>query len=153
MGFKTLAEQISERCTHYNGLSGRGLRDDAATRCCDAGVVYLTVRSTDESRKGFDRFPCFRKGEGVPCEKRHFPTAEEVAAEVAEHDARWERLKLGIAAVSEDAKKLGLGKGKGGSGSVSCPVCKTGMISYAVAGYNGHIHGRCSTNDCVAWMQ
>ncbi len=153
MRYKTLAEQIGERCKYYNGLSGRGMRDDSTTRCCDAGVVYLTVKSTDESRKGFDRFPCFREGEGVPCEKRHFPTAEEVAAEVAEHNASWERLKLGIAAAGDDAKKRGLGKGKGGAGVTTCPVCKTGELHYTVAGYNGHMWGRCSTKDCVSWAQ
>lgn len=150
---KTLAEQLSNKCVHYNGLSGPGMARDEATRCCEAGVVYLTVKSTDESRKGFDRYPCFREGEGVPCDKRHFPTPEEVAAEVAEHDASWERLKLGIGAASDDAKKRGFKKGNGGGASVTCPVCKTGVLSYTVAAYNGHMWGRCSTKDCVSWMQ
>lgn len=99
---RTLAEQISNKCIHFNGLE---------TKTCDAGVVYLTVKASDESVKGFARYPCFREGEAVPCEKRHFPTSEEVAAEVEEHNARWERLKLGIGAASEDAKKHGYGKG------------------------------------------
>lgn len=150
---KSLAEQISNKCEHYNGLSGPGMRDDSATRCCKAGVVYLTVKSTDESIKGFGRYPCFREGEAVPCEKRHFLTPEEVAAEVAEHEASWGRLKLGIAAASEDAKKHGYRKGNGGNGLVLCPVCKTGDLHYTVASYNGHMWGRCSTKDCVSWMQ
>jgi len=150
---KTLAEQIARVCTHYNGLCGPGMRDDEKTRACDAGVVYLTVKSTDPGRKGFDRYPCFREGEGVPCEKRHFPTPEEVAAEVAESNASFERLKSGLAAAGQDAKAKGFGKGKGGTGSIPCPVCKTGTLHYSVAGYNGHMHGRCSTGGCVAWMQ
>lgn len=149
---KTLAEQIGGKCVHYNGLSQPGVRDQSACRC-KAGVVYLTVKSNDESRRGFACYPCFREGEGVPCEKRHFPTPDEVAAEVAEHDASWERLKLGIGACSEDAKKHGYKRGNGGTGFVRCPVCKTGDLHYAVAGYNGHMRGRCSTAGCVSWMQ
>lgn len=150
---KTLAEQISNKCAHYNGLSGPGMKDDAATRCCDAGVVYMTVKSSDPSVVGFAHYPCFREGESLPCDKRHFPTAEEVAAEVAEHDAHWERLKLGISAASDDAKKHGFKKGNGGNGFVRCPICTTGDLHYSVAGYNGHMWGKCTTNGCVSWMQ
>ncbi len=51
------------------------------------------------------------------------------------------------------AKKQGLKKGKGGNGSLSCPKCKIGTISYSVSSYNGHIWGHCSTEGCVAWME
>lgn len=141
---KTLAEQISGRCTHFTGI-----RDDNGR--CRAGVVYLTVKN--EQVRGFGAYPCFREGEAVPCANRNFPTPEEVAAKVAEHDASWERLKLGIGAASEDAKKHGFGRGKGGNGFVLCPVCNKGDLHYAVSGYNGHMRGRCTTNDCVSWMQ
>jgi hypothetical protein len=40
-----------------------------------------------------------------------------------------------------------------GGGIMDCPVCKTGKLKYSRAGYNGHVHGRCSTNGCVAWME
>lgn len=150
---KTLAEQIARTCTHYNGLCGGGFKDDPDTRKCKAGVVYVTVKSTDPARKGFDRFPCFREGEGVSCDKRHFPTPEEVAAEVAESNASFERSKTGLAAAFQDAKAKGFGKGKGGAGAIECPVCKTGTLRYSVAGYNGHMHGHCSTGGCVSWMQ
>lgn len=150
---KTLAEQIASKCTHYNGLSGRGMADDSKTRCCDAGIVYLTVKSTDESVKGFARYPCFREGESVQCPRRHFPTPEEVAAEVAEKNAHFEQMCLAMRAAQEDAKAKGFKKGSGGGGKVPCPVCKTGTLHYSVAGYNGHMHGRCETKECVAWMQ
>lgn len=150
---RTLAEQISNECTHYNGLSRPGMREDSATRCCKAGVVYLTVKASEAVATGFARYPCFREGAAVPCGKRHFPTPEEVAAEVAERRARVERMSLGISAASDDAKARGYGKGKCGVGVVLCPVCKTGQLHYSVAGYNGHIHGRCTTPGCVSWMQ
>lgn len=141
---KTLAEQIGCRCTHYTGT-----RTDK--EACKAGVVYATVQNKEI--KGFAGIPCFREGEAVPCEKRHFPTPEEVAAEVAEHNASWERLKLGIRAASDDAKKQGYKKGSGGNGFIPCPVCKAGVLYYSVASCNGHMWGKCTTEKCVSWME
>jgi hypothetical protein len=40
-----------------------------------------------------------------------------------------------------------------GQGVMDCPVCKTGKLQYRRSSYNGHVHGRCSTADCVAWME
>ena len=40
-----------------------------------------------------------------------------------------------------------------GAGKMECPVCKTGTLKYSRAGYNGHVHARCSTDGCVAWME
>jgi len=36
--------------------------------------------------------------------------------------------------------------------SIECPQCK-GVLEYTVSSYNGHIHGRCKTDDCLSWMQ
>lgn len=141
---KTLAEQIGCKCTHFNGRMNEK---------CDADVAYLTVDSKDPNLKGFARMPCFREGEAVPCEKRHFPTAEEVAAKVAEIKANTERTSRAMLAVQEDANKRGFKKGNGGRGTVPCPACSGGELMYSVASYNGHIHGKCSTPNCVWWMQ
>lgn len=141
---KSLAEQIGGRCSHFTGI-----REE--NQSCKAGVVYATVKNKEN--KGLAGFPCFVEGQGVPCDKRHFPTQEEVAAEVAEHNARWERLKLAMVSAREDAEKRGFGIGNSGRGHIVCPVCKTGELHYSVAGYNGHLHGRCSTEKCVQWMQ
>ena len=40
-----------------------------------------------------------------------------------------------------------------GAGEMKCPVCKEGTLRYSRAAYNGHVHARCSTADCVAWME
>lgn len=138
---KSLAEQIGCKCVHFNGMMNK---------TCDAGVVYATVKN--EAVKGFAGHPCFREGEAVPCEKRHYPTPEEIAASVAESEASSKRLMLGLRAASESAKAKGFKKGNGGAGKVECPVCKTGEIHYTVAGCNGHLWGRCSTEGCVSWM-
>lgn len=139
---ETAAEQIARKCVHFNGVQNAS---------CKAGVVYATVESKEI--RGFAGSPCFREGEGVPCEKRHFPTAEEVDARVAERKKSTERLFLGMGAASEDAKQKGYRKGNGGQSSLPCPVCKTGILHYSVAGYNGHMRGQCTTAKCLSWMQ
>lgn len=141
---KSLADQIGGKCVHFSGINGEN-------SACRAGVIYATVRG--EKIPGLAGYPCFREGEAVPCDKRRFPTREEVDANVAERKAYWNQLKLGIGAAADDAKKHGFKKGNGGCGSLPCPVCKTGTLRYSVANCNGHMHGRCSTNGCVAWMQ
>lgn len=40
-----------------------------------------------------------------------------------------------------------------GNGVMDCPICVTGKLRYSRAAYNGHVHGRCSTDGCVAWME
>lgn len=52
-----------------------------------------------------------------------------------------------------DAASKGLTKGRGGRGEMPCPKCKSGTLHYSVSGYNGHMHGRCSTPDCFVWME
>lgn len=35
---------------------------------------------------------------------------------------------------------------------VACPVCG-GRLHLTQSAYNGHVHGKCSTPDCVNWME
>jgi len=130
-------------CKHF-----RSMMDNET---CEAGIAY-------ESLKGipFDQRPCFcRKGVAPGgCDKAEFPTAEEVAAEDAAMDALFARTVTARAAI---VAHLG-GHWKDGmpsaSGAIDCPVCKGDKsLHFSRAGYNGHIHARCSTEDCVAWME
>jgi len=139
---KTLYEQIDCHCVHFNGLQN-------AT--CDGGVDYQSVRDKAQARRA--QYPCWRDGATLPCDQRHFPTPEEVAAEVRSIEESSQRSLVAMRAAHEDAKQHGYGKGHGGIGEIVCPVCATGVLRYSVAGYNGHIHGRCETTDCVAWME
>lgn len=36
--------------------------------------------------------------------------------------------------------------------TIECPKCK-GVLRYRISSYNGHIHGQCETEGCLAWMQ
>lgn len=35
---------------------------------------------------------------------------------------------------------------------IECPKCK-GQLHLSQSSYNGHVHGRCETEGCVAWME
>lgn len=35
---------------------------------------------------------------------------------------------------------------------IECPSCK-GKLHLSQAAYNGHVHGKCETQGCVAWME
>jgi hypothetical protein len=41
---------------------------------------------------------------------------------------------------------------KSWQGIEECPVCK-GRLRLSHAAYNGHVHGRCETEGCLAWME
>lgn len=35
---------------------------------------------------------------------------------------------------------------------IECPACK-GKLHLSQSSYNGHVHGKCETEDCVSWME
>lgn len=138
---RSLAEQIRDKCVHFNGVQNK---------VCKAGVEYDSV-----GVRGCG-VPCLRrvgKGAELDCDKRQWPTEQEVQDAVGSSRMASARMLAGLAAVSEDAKRRGLGKGHGGRGDVACPVCEGGTIHYSVAGVNGHRHARCTTADCVCFME
>lgn len=43
---------------------------------------------------------------------------------------------------------------KNSRGIIDCPICLSGKVHYSCAGkVNGHIHARCTTEDCISWME
>lgn len=122
-------------CRHFTGIQHE---------VCKAGLRYDDVR--DDSRKALDRFPCL--GGGSSCDKRDFYTRDEAEAKQAEWTQRFTNV-----VVARDAIVKAEGKKRGVSGSVPCPICATGSLHYSIASLNGHIHGQCSTDGCVSWME
>jgi len=64
-----------------------------------------------------------------------------------------EGMSLAMKLAHDNAKENGLGRDKGGTGSIPCPNCKTGILSYSVSEFNGHMWAVCSTKNCCAWME
>lgn len=130
-------------CNHFRSM--------VEHKTCEAGVEY-------ESLKGipFDERPCFAT-DGIPkgggCDKAEYPTPEEVEAEkkwLAERFGKTEKARAAIVEACGGPWK----KGKPSvGGKIKCPCCDSGTLAYSRAGYNGHIHARCSSDGCVNWME
>jgi hypothetical protein len=147
------AEQIADRCVHFTGIGMGG-------GTCKAGVRYADVTRAHDPlayrREGSSTtyrtsrsFPCLASHNlgGAVCDQRCAPTAEQVAAEEAESERMLTDMLTARSGIVEQTK----GK-RGVSGSIICPRC-LGPLHYSVAASNGHVHARCSTADCLAWME
>lgn len=127
-------------CKHFNGIQNR---------TCKAGIPLRHSADTC-----LPCLPAFIRGRTpFKCDLFQIMTREEAEKEAdRKQRVAVEGIVARIAAY-EDAETRGLGKGNGGSGELACPVCKTGKLRYRVAASNGHMHARCSTQDCVSWME
>lgn len=131
-------------CKHYRGMSGKDV--------CEAGVEFKSLPNYGE-RAFMASCPCFgplHRG----CEKAEYPTAEELVAQEAEDEKRFQAIGKARVAIVDclgGPWKRGM---PGAVGAVDCPVCGgEGTLEFSRAGYNGHIHAGCSTADCVRWME
>lgn len=98
--------------------------------------------------------PRFIKGrQAWPCERFEIMSQAEAEEESDRDIAVMNRVAVAHAAAKADAEARGLRKGTGGTGEMPCPCCKDGLLRYSVASYNGHMHAKCSTEDCVSWME
>jgi hypothetical protein len=126
----------SDRCKHFTGL--------AVNNTCKAGVEYNQV-TTGEGRPS-KRLPCFNAE--LQCEKREYPTQEELDAWDREINEQFEKTTQARGAIIKHA-----GGKRGVSGDLPCPVCDSGTLKYSIAMSNGHVWASCTTSDCVAWME
>lgn len=122
-------------CRHY-----RGLMDHDA---CEAGVTYASIRQIHPQGD----IPCWNP-ELTTCAKRASWTPEEIAAREAAAKASFERIVKCLNAIHEKH-----GKARGMRANMPCPACGTGTLHYSIASYNGHVHGKCTTEGCASWMQ
>lgn len=154
-------------CIHFNGIQND---------CCRAGVHY---RATfDDSRPGLMlRAPCIefherpahgrgtyvkageasvltpydRCGEkAVACPHRREPTDDEILENRRMWDLQIKKTTAAIKVASEWRVKPKPAENR--TGVVECPICK-GRLHLSQSSYNGHVHGKCETQDCVAWME
>jgi hypothetical protein len=140
----------ANKCRHFNG---------GMNKKCDAGIAYdeINRRATEGDSGCMLRLPCRRAMEAeYPCPSLSRMTDEELAQEKKEQDAAVERFLNGmrivrpliIADIGPERMKQSV------SGTIPCPICKTGTVHYSRAGsYNGHVHAACSTEGCIRWME
>lgn len=131
------------RCVHFTGT----MRDT-----CEAGVNYRQIVGGPDLGWG-TRLPCHvdlfpaKGGDVATCEKRRMTTREEAEAEVREADESYQRVSTCLKAIREKH-----GKARGLADSMPCPTECGGTLRYSISGYNGHVHGQCSTPMCASWM-
>lgn len=130
-------------CNHYRGMHEKTE--------CEAGVSFASLPLYG-TREFMDACPCFGPCGG--CEKAEYPTDEEIKENERLLAVRFENItkaRAAIVAACGGPWKRGM---HGHIGLIDCPVCngyKT--LRFSRAGYNGHIHAACETEDCVNWME
>ncbi len=130
------------RCRHFVGT--------AESDTCRAGVRYVdVVIQRAPGVAGRASMPCFVKYNeaGATCEKCSFLTREEAEETVKGWNASFERAMLARTAIEEAIRH-----GSAYAGTIACPACGQAM-SYSKARSNGHVHARCATPKCVAFME
>lgn len=135
----------SRWCKHY-----RGMHDKTS---CEAGVEFSSLPG--HGVKGFfESCPCFGPERTGTCGKSEYPTDAEMEAEEAEIQSDMRNMmvaRVAIVAACGGPWNRGMA---GSAGMLDCPVCEQShTLWFSRSGYNGHIHARCSTSGCVAWME
>lgn len=132
-------------CQHYNP---RGAKTECRAGCDIANLKRVQTRPEKPIKWG----PCI-EGHLLPdplavCPKWLRVTRE--AAEKRADDIERSMRKLTIAGpfISAWRKKQPLGKAE----VVECPVCK-GRLYLTQSAYNGHVHAKCQTPDCISFIE
>ena len=139
------------RCVHFNGTQNER---------CDAGIRYKDVELLNPDEKAFPRHsvPCWIEDETfnpakLDCSSRVLPTEEQLAEEDRKSARHTEHMVAARRAIMAFVKE-GDALKENTAGRIPCPNCKTGTLHFRRAGaYNGHVHARCTTEGCVAWME
>lgn len=118
-------------CRHYRAIS---------YKTCHAGVVYDELAISA-------KLPCWGDADRTPCAKFASWTEAENAERAARLAERLERMCKAMVAIDEEHKRS-----KTWGGRIKCPNCD-GTLAWSKARSNGHVHARCSTPDCVSFMQ
>lgn len=150
----SIVRQIEGRCHHFNGVMNE---------CCGAGVNYRALAGIEFgmalvlpclAEKTFETKRREEMNETIrQCPKLDRTTHEQAVQEAQEIIAHSDRMAKVMGAAHGHAKAAKLGKGHGGRGELPCPTGCGGTLHYSVAGYNGHMHAKCDTKDCVSWME
>lgn len=150
----------TNECRHFT--SGVDVIHD---KCCKLGVCYRDVTAKPDEPGSMFRLPCH-----TPCEKHGLQVlAETGPAGTCQHfdplteQEVQEREEAGEKAMQEAIRRMKLVepiitaikqkyKGKSVKGVKTCPVCG-GKLHLSHSGYNGHVWGKCETENCLAWME
>jgi len=120
---------------------------------CEAGVEFASLEGHG-TKEFHDTCPCFGPDYQGSCEHKTYPTNEEMDAEDDDIKRRFENITKARGAIVIHCGGPWKKGDHGKEGQIDCPVCRNDeTLRFTRSGYNGHIHARCSTDDCVAWME
>lgn len=122
-----------QHCRHYHYRIPRPFSSDVGPHC-SAGVDLSAPGAS-----GMCMPPPFKDG----CSRRSEWTEEERAATEEWSREHMARMRLIMEQIPRDAYE----------GSFPCPACGTGMVSFARARSNRHLHAGCSTPLCFRILQ
>lgn len=129
-----------DKCQHFTGVQNK---------TCKAGCSYETFRGGP-----LPCLPSLQRSSSKPvvaeCPKYLKVTPEQIAAREALIQESMRKFEAAGPVVSEFRKA---NKGRSNQTSVDCPACGTGKLHMSISSYNGHVHGRCTTPNCLAWME
>jgi hypothetical protein len=148
-------------CKFYNG--------DYHNKECLAGVKYRDVTTDPDNIEGRAfRKPCIcwdkwkdSKGEKLDgkalenwekrghCDKYQEPSNEEIADHDVKVSDHVKQFMTTIPLISRIKKEH---KGKNWKGIEKCPVCE-GKLHMTHSSYNGHVWGKCETENCLNWLE
>lgn len=147
-------------CVHFNGIQNkacsRGVNydvnwPDGKKPCIQwipksaRGGTYLRAGEEPVERK-----PWPGAAEAKPCPFRQEPTDAEVQEYRVTSDAHMKKAMAAIRVAS--AWRVKPKPAADRAEVVACPVCN-GRLHLSQSAYNGHVHGKCETPDCVSWME
>lgn len=128
-----------DTCIHFNGIQ---------IKKCKADIYYLAIAGS--SKNWTNKLPCFKDREfKIVCEERQWPTKEQIEKDELKWQKMWTKIEKVQPLVGEIKKEY---KDKDWRGTRDCPVC-AGTLHLTHASINGHVWGKCETEDCVSWME
>lgn len=132
-------------CQHYK--PGKG-----ADMVCAAGMDIGKIKCVPTGDKQIKWGPCIEGHKLADptshCQKWVRRTREQAEKRADSVERAVEKMVVLDPVLSAWRTKLPIGKQE----IIECPVCK-GRLHLSQAAYNGHVHGKCETKDCVAWIE
>jgi hypothetical protein len=144
----------ADACIHYTGAI-----NPHSKGVCQKGINYRELVG-GPIQGWVSRIPCVsmeaRGGEKVSCSQFQAPTPEQIAEDKRKTDESMRRFMVAYSGkVREWREAQGWSKKNrvGATGVVPCEACGNGEVHLSMAAYNGHVHGKCTTDGCVSWME
>jgi len=136
-------------CAHYAPKPGASLKVDYCALGCGSSAM---MRKAREMGGNPNMAPCMGghncKDAHAICPKWERRSLEHAEARADSIEKQMRKMELVGPVVSKWRSKTPLHKQE----VIECPVCK-GRLHLSQSAYNGHVHGRCATPDCVSWME